>query len=198
MTKSKTEIDSYYRVREWFGFSQHIHHEGGPVGGPLIKAAAGVIIDDPLAARWVEDLSPLTDPSASLGAALGHRVQTLLGDYPVQGYGKGGIAGLNCEQEHVVASITTVFGNAFRDAVGGGEAWISSATKTAAAGTVLDIPLAFKDDVYVRSHYDAISVCVPDGPRPHELMICVGASSAGRIHHRVGGLSREEALARKT
>jgi hypothetical protein len=189
------EIDSYYQVREWFGFVQEIRHEGGPVSDePLLKAAAGVVIANPFAGEWVEDLSALTGPSASLGIALGARVLALLGGRPVQGYGKGGIAGVNGDQDQVVACITTVFGDAFREAVGGGAAWISSATKTASAGTSLDIPLAFKDELYVRSHYDAVTVTIPDAPRPDELLIVVAASTAGRIHHRVGGLSREEAL----
>ncbi|TPW77411.1 amino acid synthesis family protein [Schumannella soli] len=194
---AENEIDPYYRVREWFGFVQEVHHEGGPVEAePLVKAAVGVIIANPFAGQWVEDLSPLTAPSASLGTALGDRAVALLGGRPVEGYGKGGIAGVDGDQDHVVACITTTFGDAFRDAVGGGAAWISSATKTASAGTSLDIPLAFKDELYVRSHYDAVTVTVPDAPRPGELMICVAVSSRGRIHHRVGGLTRDEALAR--
>jgi hypothetical protein len=195
---SQVAIDPYYRVREWFGFVQEIQHDGGPAPArPLLKASAGVVILNPFAGRWVEDLSPLTTPSASLGRALGARAVALLGDNPVEGYGKGGIAGTSGEQDHVVACVTTVFGNAFREAVGGGAAWISSATKTAAAGTSIDIPLAFKDELYVRSHYDALTVSVPDAPRPDELLICVAVASGGRIHHRVGGLTREEALARR-
>src|ERR1700712_3376439 len=57
------EIDSYYQVREWFGFVQEIRHEGGPLQDePLIKATAGVVIANPFAGRYVEDLSPLTAP----------------------------------------------------------------------------------------------------------------------------------------
>lgn len=189
------EIDSYYQVREWFGFVQEISHEGGPVQQqPLFKAVAGVVIANPFAGRWVEDLSPLTLPSASLGTALGARVLALLGGRQVEGYGKGGIAGVNGDQDHVVACITTVFGDAFRTAVGGGAAWISSASKTASAGSSLDVPLAYKDELYVRSHYDAVTLTVPDAPRPNELLICVSASTRGRIHQRVGGLTRDEAM----
>jgi len=193
------EIDPYYQVRQWFGFVQEIAHEGGPAEAePLVKAAAGVVIANPFAGRYVDDLSPLTAPSASLGTALGARAVALLDGRPVEGYGKGGIAGVNGEQDHVVACITTVFGDAFRAAVGGGAAWISSATKTASAGAQLDIPLAFKDELYVRSHYDAVTIAAPDAPRPDELLICVAVSSRGRIHHRVGGLTRDEALATLT
>ncbi len=189
------QLDPFYEVREWFTFSQEVVHEGGPAAEePLVKAVAAVVIKNPFAGRYVEDLSPLTKPSPSLGTALGARARALLGGRPVEGYGKGGIAGVNGEQDHVVACVTTVFGDAFRESVGGGEAWISSATKTASAGASIDIPLAFKDDLYVRSHYDAVTVTFADAPRPDELLICVAVASRGRVHHRVGGLTREEAL----
>jgi len=181
-----------YDVRCWHSVVQEIEHDGGKPRDPLVKAAAAVIIRNPFAGRYVEDLSALTAPSATLGWALGERARALLGGRPVHSYGKGGIAGTSGEQEHVVACVTTIFGNALREAVGGGLAWISSASKTGAAGTVIDIPLAHKDELYVRSHYDAISITVPDGPRPDELLICVGVASGGRVHERVGGKSLKD------
>src|SRR5581483_11245712 len=183
------ELAAAYDVRCWQSVVQEIVHDGGQPAEPLLKAAVAVVIRNPFAGSYVADLSPLIKPRFALGRALGERAVALLGGRPVHSYGKGGIAGLNGEQEHVVACITTVFGNAFRAAVGGGEAWISSATKTASAGTSIDIPLAHKDELYIRSHYDAISISVPDSPRPNELLICVGVASGGRVHERVGGKS---------
>ena len=192
-------LDPFYQVRQWVSVSYEVLHEGGPFPGePLVKAAVGVVIKNPVAGQWVEDLSALTNPSASLGITLGARAVALLGGRPVEGYGKGGIAGTNGEQEHVVACVTTVFGNAFREAVGGGAAWISSATKCASAGASIDIPLAYKDELYVRSHYDAVSLTVPDSPRPDELLICCAVSSRGRIHERVGGITVDEVVSRHT
>lgn len=189
-----TGLGSAYEIRAWFSMAQEINHEGGAVAAvPLTKAAAAVLIKNPFAGRWVDDLSPLTSHSDALGAELGRRAVALLGGRPVESYGKGGIAGLAGEQEHVNACVTTVFGNALREAVGGGAAWISSVTKTAAAGTAIDIPLAFKDELYVRSHYDAVTLRVPDGPRPDELLICVAVATGGRVHQRVGGLTVAEA-----
>ncbi|MGP4112277.1 amino acid synthesis family protein [Streptomyces sp. 4N509B] len=194
--QAERAVREHYQVRRWVGLVEEIWHENGPVAAvPLVKAVSGVVIRNPFAGRWAEDLSRLTAPSAALGTALGLRAAALLGGREVQSYGKGGIAGLAGEQEHVVACVTTVFGNALRDAVGGGSAWISSATKTAAAGTSLDVPLAYKDEVYVRSHYDAVSVAVTDAPRPDELLICAAVATGGRLHHRVGGLSVAEARA---
>jgi hypothetical protein len=192
---SAADVGSAYEVRGWFGLVQEINHEGGaPSGEPLVKAAAAVLLRNPFAGKWVEDLSALTAPSAALGSELGRRAIALLGGRAVESYGKGGVAGLAGEQEHVTACITTVFGNALREAVGGGAAWISSVTKTAAAGTPIDIPLAFKDELYVRSHYDAVTLAVPDGPRPDELLVCVAVATGGRVHQRVGGLTVAEAM----
>jgi hypothetical protein len=182
-----------YRVRKWVAFTEEIFHDGGEaLERPMVRAAAGVIIANPFAGRYVADLSPLQDPSAALGTALGSRAVALLGGLAPVSYGKGGIAGVNGEQEHAVACITTLFGDALRASVGGGEAWVSSVTKVAAAGTSLDIPLAHKDALYVRAQYDAITLTVPDGPRPDELLIAVAVASAGRPHHRVGGLRAED------
>jgi hypothetical protein len=112
----------------------------------------------------------------------------------VASYGKAGIAGTAGEQEHAVACLTTVFGDALRGAVGGGTAWIPSVTKSAGPGATLDIPLAHKDALYVRSHYDAMSITVADAPRPDELLLCVAVATGGRVHHRVGGLRAEDAV----
>ncbi|ARJ04140.1 amino acid synthesis family protein [Humibacter sp. BT305] len=189
-------IDPYYDVRAFHSFVQETVHDLGPAPEqPLVKAAVAVVIKNPFAGQWVEDLSPLTGPSASIGTELGERALALLGGRPAESYGKGGIAGLAGEQEHVVACVTTVFGNALRDAVGGGKAWISSATKTAAAGTTIDIPLAYKDEVYVRSHYDAITVALPDAPRPDELVIIAAVATGGRVNARVGGMTVADVLA---
>ncbi len=181
------EVEKQYDVRGWYSTVQEIRHDGGQPGAPLIKAAVGVIIRNPFAGRFVASLSDLTDPSPVIGHALGARATALLGGRPVESYGKGGIAGTDGEQEHVVACITTVFGNPLREEVGGGQAWISSVSKVAVAGTSIDIPLAHKDELYIRSHYDAVTFCVPDGPRPDELLICVAVASGGRVHQRVGG-----------
>lgn len=186
------QVESAYDVRGWYSAVQEIRHDGGKPGEALVKAAVGVVIRNPFAGKFVADLSPLTKPSAALGHALGQRAAALLGGRPVESYGKGGIAGTSGEQEHVVACITTVFGNPLREEVGGGAAWISSASKVAAAGSSIDIPLAHKDELYIRSHYDAITFFAPDGPRPDELLLCVAVASGPRVHERVGGMTVAE------
>ena len=184
-----SQVEKDYEVRGWHGATQEVLHDGGSAMAPLIKAAAGVIIKNPFAGKFVDDLSALTAPSAAIGYALGERAVALIGGRPVESYGKGGIAGVAGEQEHVVACVTTTFGDPLREAIGGGAAWISSASKVASAGTAIDIPLAHKDELYIRSHYDAFTFVVPDGPRPDEILICVAVATGGRVHQRVGGMS---------
>ena len=67
-------IGDFYEVREFHSTIQEIVHEGGPVAEePLLKACVGAVIRNPFAGRYVEDLSPLTAPSAALGTELGRR-----------------------------------------------------------------------------------------------------------------------------
>lgn len=182
-----------YRVRGWAETRQTTERTlGDRAASPLVKVAVGIRIVNPFAGRWQEDLSPLTEPSPVLGRVLGKRAMELLGGLPAEGYGKGGISGVAGEQEHVVACVTTAFGDAFREAVGGGKAWISSNTKMASLDSAIDIPLAYKDEVYVRSHYDTVTLHIPDGPRDDELVICVAVSSGPRVGARVGGLTVQE------
>ena len=181
------EVEKRYEVRGWYSTVHEIRHDGGEPGDTLVKVAVGGVIRNPFAGKFVADLSDIVNPSPAIGHALGERAASLLGGRPVNSYGKGGIAGTAGEQEHVVACITTLFGDPLREQVGGGRAWISSVSKVAAAGTAIDIPLAHKDELYIRSHYDAVTFSVPDGPRPDELLICVAVASGPRVHQRVGG-----------
>jgi hypothetical protein len=70
-----------------------------------------------------------------------------------------------------------------------GNAWISSMTKVAAAGTPIDIPMNCKDALYVRSHYDGMTLMLPDAPMPDEIALILCAANRGRLHARVGGLA---------
>jgi hypothetical protein len=171
--------------------------EGGlPGETPLRKAAAmGVIVNPYAGIGLVEDLAELVGPSAALGTLLGERAAAALG-VPVESYGKGALVGLSGEQEHAVACITSPFGDALRAAVGGGRAWVSSITKRCAAGDPVDVPLAFKDEIWVRSHYDGITVRVPDAPGPGEIVVIAAVASGGRMHERLGGMTLAEARER--
>ncbi|MBO9308094.1 amino acid synthesis family protein [Thermomicrobium sp.] len=166
--------------------------------GYLRKVVCCAVIKNPYAGHpLAHDLSLLVTPSSELGTLLGRLAAEALGQ-PVESYGKAAIVGLAGEQEHAVACITSTFGNAFRTAIGGGKAWIPSNTKLGAPGTSIDIPLAFKDELWVRSHYDTVEVRIPDAPLPDEIVVAVAVANRGRLFHRLGGLSKAEALQRTT
>lgn len=164
-------------------------------GGPIRKIAVCAVVANPYAnCGYVEDLSRLIDASADIGRLLGAEAARLLGA-PVEGYGKGGLVGTGGEQEHINAALTSVFGNAFREAIGGGEAWIPSVTKPGAPGACIDVPTAYRDEVWVRSHYDAVEVRVPDAPHDDELVVIVAVTNRGRLNARVGGKTVADVLA---
>lgn len=163
--------------------------------GPLRKVAVCAVVANSCAgAGFVADLEQLIEASSAIATMLGERAAALL-QAPVQSYGKGAIVGIDGEQEHGNAMLTSAFGNALRDAVGGGAAWITSATKVGGVGCQIDIPLAYKDDIWVRSHYDAFEVRVPDAPMPNEIVLIAAVANRGRINARLGGRTLEQARA---
>src|SRR5690349_20921864 len=140
----------------------------------------------------------MIEASVAIGKELGQIGLMAFGNHEVQSYGKGGIVGVNGEQEHANALLTTAFANPIRGAIGGGDAWISSFTKKGGPGTLIDIPMNHRGDVYVRSHYDGMSVVLPDAPMPDEIAVIFCFANRGRLNARVGGLTHEEAIARKS
>ncbi len=166
--------------------------EAGVVADPpLRKAIVAAVVSNPYAGRYVDDLSDAVEWSVGLGHLLGATARTVL-DRPVESYGKGAIVGVAGEQEHGVMLVTTPFGDALREEVGGGRAWIPSTSAVGTAGTPLTVPLAHKDALYVRSHYDAVTLFPDDAPRPDEVVVAVTVASGGRPNHRLGGLEASQ------
>ena len=85
-----------------------------------------------------------------------------------------------------------MFAEPLRELLGGGKAWISSMTKVAAAGTMIDIPMNCKDALYVRSHYDGMTLMLPDAPMPDEIALILCLANRGRLNARVGGLRHDQ------
>ncbi|HWP34135.1 MAG TPA: amino acid synthesis family protein [Thermodesulfobacteriota bacterium] len=181
-----------FRIRKLVTVVEEVLSEAGiPADRPLRRVAAIAVVANPYAGRYEPDLSAAVAFSAELGARLGRMAVAALGERP-ESYGKGAIAGLAGEQEHANAFLTTAFGDALREAVGGGKAWIASNTKRGVPGASLDVPLAYKDALYVRSHYDTMEVRVPDAPLPDEVVVVAVVANRGRLNARLGGLAKEE------
>jgi hypothetical protein len=152
---------------------------------PVVRAAALVVIANPLAGRYAEDLGVLFGLGGELGQMLMHDLVGYLGAPPVA-YGKGAIVGLAGEMEHGGACIHPTLGRPMRAAIGGGEALIPSNVKVAAAGATLDVPLGHKDDAWSFDHFDTITVMVPDAPRPDEIVVVMAIADGGRLAPRCG------------
>jgi len=183
------------QIKRMLSFIDDVATEAGQWVDPTLrKVTVAAIIDNPFAGRFERDLSPLVEASPAIGRTICKQAMTLMVPYRATSYGKAAVIGLNGEQEHGVAMLTTVFGNVMRDAVGGGKAWISSFAKCAAPGATIDIPLAHKDALYVRSHYDGITITLPGAPLPDELAIIVAFANRGRPNHRVGGLAADQVV----
>lgn len=164
---------------------------GQPVAPPTRRAAAIAVIANPFAGRFGADLSELVQTGAMLGEMLTQRAVTALGIVPaaVESYGKAAIVGEAGEIEHAAAILHPKLGAPMRAVLGGGAALVPSAKKRGTMGTVIDVPLGHRNAAYVRSHFDAMEVSIPDAPRAREILVAVVLTGSGRPLARVGGLA---------
>lgn len=161
----------------------------------LRRVAVAIVVNNPLAGKYQEDLSEFIEASAELGGVMGDMLVEAMGSREIQSYGKAGIVGINGELEHANMLLTTTFANPIRDRIGGAAAWISSFTKVGVPGCSIDVPMNHKDAVYVRSHYGAMTVTLSnDVPHPDEIALIFCASNGGRLNARVGGLKHEDVV----
>jgi hypothetical protein len=181
-----------YHIRKWFTHVEDVlaNETGQPADGePVRRIVIAAAIANPYAGRFSQELDEIVAKSDELGREFGRRAVAAAGEAPIQSYGKACVVGTLGEYEHGNAFLTQVFADPVRDAVGGGKSWVPSTGKVAAAGAVIDIPLAHKDALYVRSNYDTVSVSFGDAPRPDEVVVAFAFASRGRLHARLGGLA---------
>jgi len=164
---------------------------------PVRKAAAAAVIRNPYAGRYVDELNLLIDAGDYLGGFLAKRARETLNITPmeVESYGKAAIVGLAGELEHGHAILHPKFGRGFREECGGQDickAILPSAVKVGPPAIAIDVPLHYKRAAFVRSHYDAMEVRVPDAPLPDEIVVIAAITDSGRPLARIGGLRKEE------
>lgn len=181
-----------FHIRKWYlQVEDTIANETGRVadGKPLRKIVIAAAIRNPHAGRFVDDLSGIVGPSKALGEEFGRRLIAAAAGEPIESYGKACIVGTAGEYEHGNAFLTTEFANPVREAVGGGKAWVPSTGKRGGPGASIDVPLAHKDALYVRSHYDTVTATFGDAPAPDEIVVICAFATRGRLHARLGGLA---------
>ncbi|MFI0844181.1 amino acid synthesis family protein [Mesorhizobium sp. IMUNJ 23232] len=180
-----------FPIRKVAVITEEIFHDGGPVvQQPRLRAAALAVVKNPFAGRYAEELQPAMEGLKPLGLLLTDRLIEALGsDFKaIDSYGKGAIVGTAGEIEHG-ALWHVPGGYAMRERLGGAKAIVPSAMKVGGFGASLDVPLGHTNAAYVRSHFDAITVCAVDGPRPDEIVFALAMAIGGRVHDRMGGLA---------
>ncbi|GAB5469167.1 MAG: amino acid synthesis family protein [Rhodospirillales bacterium] len=172
---------------------EEIFHEFGPAPAqPRHRAAMLAVVANPFAGRYVETLEPAMEDLKPLGLMMTDRlIAALGGPGGIDGYGKGAIVGANGELEqgalwHVPG------GYAMRERLGEAKAIVPSAKKVGGLGARLDVPLGHINAAYVRSHFDAMEVGLPDSPRPDEIVFILAMTCGPRVQARMGGLTSDQ------
>lgn len=183
-------------IRKMLVQVEEIFHEGGPKSeNPPRRGAVVAVIANPFAGRYVEDIQHFMDDLKPLGAQMARKLLDALGGdvNAIEGYGKGAVVGTAGELEHG-ALWHSPGGYAMRDLLGAerSHAIVPSTKKVGGPGTRIDIPLTHANASYVRSHFDAIEVGIPDAPRAGELMLVLAMTTGARVHARSGGLEASQ------
>jgi hypothetical protein len=167
-------------------------HEGGPPPVvPLKLAAACAVIRNPYAGRYEPDLMPFMAELRGLGTLLAQELVETLGRENVEVYSKAAIVGVNGELEHA-AVWHEAGGWAMRAVLGEPKAIVPASKAVAGAGYRLMVPLHYIHAAYVRSHYNSMEIGIQDAPRPNEILYALVMGTGGRVHSRLGGLTKEK------
>ncbi len=174
------------QIRKFVIHDETVFGEGARAASQPIKRVAGIaVIVNPFAGQQVEDLSQLFHLGGSVGHELMSAVVARLAR-PAVSYGKAALVGALGDFEHGGACIHPKLGKPMRAAVGGGKAVIPSNVKVGPPGTTIDVPLGHKDEPWSFDHFDTLSLCVADSPRPNEIMVVMAVADAGRPNARCG------------
>ena len=169
-----------------------LYHEGGPAPAtPLRLAAACAVVRNPYAGRYEPDLMPFMAELRSLGSLLAQELVGVLGKDNVEVYSKAAIVGVDGELEHA-AVWHEAGGWAMRAVLGEPKAIVPASKAVAATGYRLMVPLHYVHACYVRSHYNSMEVGIQDAPRPREILFALVMGTGGRVHARIGGLTKEQ------
>ncbi len=177
------------KIRKYQTAVEEIHHEGGPPADKPVKhGAVCAVVHNPFAGRYEENLMDFMEALKPLSLDMAKRLIDALGGKPeaLEAYGKGAIVGVAGEIEHA-ATWHAPGGGALRDLIPGAQSIVPATKKVGALGCSMVVPMLHIMYANVRSHYNAMEVCVFDAPRPDELIFIQVAATGGRIHQRLGG-----------
>ena len=184
-----------FPIRKTALIVEEITHDFGPVlQEPKRRAAMMAVVKNPYASAYREELEAAMDDLKALGTLMSERLVNAMGGAgKVDGYGKGAIVGEHGEIEHG-ALWHVPGGYAMRALIQPSKAIVPSAMKVGGMGARLDVPLGHVNAAYVRSHFDAIEVGLPDAPRSDEIVFILAMAEGGRPHARMGGLQAADVV----
>ena len=95
-------MNELIKIRKTVTHVETIRHDGGPpINEPLKKGAVLIVLRNPYAGSYVEDVMPMMDALKSVGLQAAQELISLLGGADkIQSYGKGSIVGEERELEH--------------------------------------------------------------------------------------------------
>mgnify|MGYP000223964808 CR=1 FL=1 len=113
-------MNDLIKVRKIVTHVENIFHEGGPAHSePIKKGAVLIVLENPYAGSYVEDITPMMEALKPVGLDAAKQLIELLGGADqIQSYGKGSIVGEAGELEHG-ALWHVPGGYAMREALGG-------------------------------------------------------------------------------
>lgn len=159
--------------------------EGGREAQKKVRrVASAAVIKNPAVG---EDSGKYLDQFSEMGYELGELLAKeampyLGGGEKVESYGKACIVGVDGELEQAAILIHKRFGVSVREVIGGGKAGIPSTKKVAGPGTSIDVPLSFRDNSGLGTHFDCIEVVVPGSPKADEIVVVLALTNGGRPH----------------
>jgi hypothetical protein len=59
-------------------------------------------------------------------------------------------------------------------------------------GSSIDMPIVYKRAIWVVSHFDTMTISVPDAPMPDEIVVALALTLSGRPLARTAGFQKNE------
>lgn len=158
--------------------------EGGRKADKAVRrvATAAVITNPSIGKNSSTNLQQYSGMGYELGEVLAKVALPYLNGASVQNYGKAAIVGVDGELEHAAILIHKEFGKSVREVIGGGKAGIPSTKKVAGPGTPIDVPVSFRDNSGLGTHFDCIEVKIPGSPKADEIVVVLAFTDGGRPH----------------
>ena len=175
-------------------FVDDVLSEGGrELASPTRRVAACGVIRNPFAGKPpIDDFSELVDISVDAGEVLTQRALEALGDIEPRAYGKGAIVGAAGDLEHGAAMIHIRVGLPMRRQAGGGPALIPGNAKVGPMGATIDIIFGGMENSWDYDTMDAMTISVPDAPKPNEILLIIAFLGGTRPNARIEGISSEQ------